>query len=109
MRYESATGKRYEATTVIDMAEWKGAQQLGTPSIHKIANSIDRIQRDIGHLASGFRRLGINVYTQDDRDQENDELRQRFEDERRKSNETQDLPLGLHEPTEQPDTEDGPP
>jgi hypothetical protein len=109
MRYESATGKRYEATTVIDMAEWKGAQQLGTPSIYKIVESIDKIQQDVSHFASGLRRLGIDVYTQDDRDQANDELRQRFEDERRESNETQELPLGLNEPTEQPDTEDGAP
>jgi len=109
MRYESATGKRYETTTVIDMAEWKGAQQLGTPSIYKIANSIDKIQQDVGHFASGFHRLGINVYTQDDRDQENDELCQRYEDELRESCQTQELPLRLHETTEQPDTEDGAP
>ena len=78
MRYEGATGKRYEATTIIDMAEWKGAQQLGTSSLYKIANSIDKIQRDIGHLTSGFRRLEVDAYTQDDRDRENDKLRQRY-------------------------------
>jgi hypothetical protein len=107
MRYEGATGKRYEASTFIDMAEWKGAQKLGTPSLHKIANSIDKLQRDIGHLASGFRRLEVDAYTQDDRDRENDELRQRYEDERRESGQEQELSLGLQETTEHPDTEDG--
>ena len=107
MRYEGATGKRYEASTIIDMAEWKGAQQLGTPSLYKIANSIDKLQRDIGHLTLGFRRLKVDAYTQDDRDQENDELRQRLADERRESGHEQEPSLGLQETTEHPDTEDG--
>jgi hypothetical protein len=106
-RYESTTGKRYETTTMIDMAEWKGARQLGTPSLHKIANSIDKIQRDIGHFASGFRRLGIDAYTQDDRDRENDELNNQYEDELRESAQEQELSLRLQETTEQPDAEDG--
>jgi len=109
IRYESATGQRYEETAVIDMAEWKGAQQLGTPSIYKIEKSIEIIQRDVGHFASGFRRLGIDVYSQDDRDRENDELQQRYEDMQRELGQTQQLPLTPQETTEQPDTEDGPP
>ncbi|MFM1900429.1 MAG: hypothetical protein RLZZ216_1005 [Cyanobacteriota bacterium] len=107
MRYEGATGKRYEASTIIDMAEWKGAQQLGTPSLYKIANSIDKIQRDIGHLTTGFRRLKVATYTKDDRDLENDELRQRYNDERRESGQDQEPSRGLQETTEHPDTEDG--
>lgn len=109
IRYESATGKRYEATTIIDMAEWKGAQQLGTPSLHKIANSIEKIQKDIGHFASGLRRLGIDAYTQDDRDRESDELYKQYEDELRESDQEQESPLKLQGATEQPDAEDGPP
>lgn len=93
IRYESATGQRYEDTAVIDMAEWKGAQQLGTPSIYKIAKSIEIIQKDVGHFASGFRRLGIDVYSQDDRDRENDELQQLHEDMQRELDRTQQLPL----------------
>jgi hypothetical protein len=109
MRYESAAGKRYEETAIIDMAEWKGAQQLGTPSIYKIANSIDRLQRDVGHFASGFHRLGINVYTQRDRDRENDELQQRYVSMQRELEQSQELPPRAQETTEQPDSEDGAP
>lgn len=109
MRHESATGKRYESTAIIDMAEWKGAQQLGTPNIYKIAKSVEIIQRDIGHLVSGFRRLGIDVYLQNDRDRENDELRQRYAEMQSELDNTQELPLMQQETTEQPDTEDGEP
>jgi hypothetical protein len=110
IRYESATGQRYEETAVIDMAEWKGAQQLGTPSIYKIEKSIEIIQRDVGHFASGFRRLGIDIYSQDDRDRENDELQKQYVDMQRMQrelDETQQLPQTPQETTEQPDTEDG--
>jgi hypothetical protein len=85
IRDESATGKRYEATSIIDMAEWKGAQQLGSPRLYRIANSIVRIHRDIGHFASGFRRLGIGACNQDDRNRESNELCKLYEDELRES------------------------
>ncbi|MCS5693981.1 hypothetical protein NZK33_18650 [Cyanobium sp. FGCU-6] len=109
IRYESATRKRYEEMVVIDMAEWKGAQQLGTPSLYKIANSIDKIQRDIGHFATGFRRLRIDAYTQVDRDRESNEIFKRYEDELRESGQGHERPLKLQETTEQPDAEDGAP
>lgn len=104
MRYESGTGKRYEETAVIDMAEWKGAQQLGTPSIYKIANSLERLQRDVNHFASDFLRLGINVHTQSDR--ENNELRQRHTSTQRPLGQSQEPPPRPQEIAEQPDSGD---
>lgn len=80
MRYESATGRRFEDVLLIDMSEWKDAEQLGTPSMHRIANSIEKIQRDLGHFSSGFRHLKADVYTQDDRDKENEMRRRRHDD-----------------------------
>jgi hypothetical protein len=62
------------------MSEWKDAEQLGTPSMHRIANSIEKIQRDLGHFSSGFRHLKADVYTQDDRDKENEMRRRRHDD-----------------------------
>jgi hypothetical protein len=91
------------------MAEWKGAQQFGSPRLYKIANSIDRIHRDIGHFASGFRRLGIDACNQDDRNRGSNELCKLYEDELRESGQEQEPPLKLQETTEQPDAEDGAP
>ena len=56
-----------------------------------------------------FSSLGIEVYSWNDRDRKNIELRQWHEDLQREFDQTQELILIPQETTEQPDTEDGAP
>lgn len=65
--YTSATGKTYSETLVVDMSELKGSYQLGKPNAYAIAQSLEKIQKDIHDITTGFRRIKTNVYTSNDR------------------------------------------
>ncbi len=65
--YENNAGKQYHNEYLIDLAELSGLQIDNTPPAHKIADNIEAIQKELKQLTSGFRRLKIDMYTEDDR------------------------------------------
>lgn len=74
--YESTTGVKYKEQALIDMSELKGEYQLGTPNLYSIAKSLEKIQTDISHITSGYKKISTQVYTAEDRlkDQEEQHL-----------------------------------
>ena len=84
--YKSATGKSYSEVVMLDMSEHKGTYQLGKPHLYSIAQSLEKIEKDTHHLATGFRRLKIDIFTSEDRAEE----QQRMEEQRRKFVESQE-------------------
>lgn len=77
--YLSATGKQYSDVLVVDMSELKGGYQLGKPHAYAIAQSLEKIQKDIHQLSTGFHRIKANVYTSEDRAEERAEAQARRE------------------------------
>ncbi|KAB2891595.1 MAG: hypothetical protein F9K32_03630 [Desulfobulbaceae bacterium] len=77
--YSSATGKAYSDTLVVDMSELKGGYQLGKPHAYAIAQSLEKLQKDIHSLSTGFHRMKVNVYSSEDRAQEMAEEQERRE------------------------------
>jgi len=73
IEYESVTGKRYSDQITIDVAELKGMNQLGTPNLYAIAQSINKIQKEFSHVVSGFKKIHADVYTAEDRNREETE------------------------------------
>ena len=68
VQYESSTGKRYKDKFIVDMSEHKGARSIdGEPPVYKIAKSLEKIQKDIDHVVSGFKQINVNVYSAKDR------------------------------------------
>lgn len=67
-KYINATGSCYQAICILDLSELKGIRRIGEPPLHKISKQLESIAKNINHFASGFKRLGINSYTQADRD-----------------------------------------
>lgn len=65
--YSSATGKTYSETLIVDMSELKGSYQLGKPNAYAIAQSLEKMQKDIHHITTGFHRIKENIYTSEDR------------------------------------------
>ncbi|RQM70880.1 hypothetical protein [Aeromonas hydrophila] len=78
LSYKSATGKKYTDEIILDMSELKGRYQLGRPNLYEIAKSMEKIQKDIGNIASGFKRLKIDVYSSEDRQVEKEKMEKRF-------------------------------
>jgi len=86
IEYKSATGKKYSDEIIIDMSEIKGRYQLGKPNLYAIASSLEKLQKDVGHIVSGFKRVKADVYSSDDRKEEREE-RERWYEEQRQENE----------------------
>ena len=73
--YESTTGVKYKEQAMIDMSELKGEYQLGTPNLYSIAKSLEKMQQDISHITSGYKKIGAQIYTAEDRQKEQEERR----------------------------------
>lgn len=80
--YRSATGDSYEETLIIDMSEYKGTYKLGKPHLYSIALSLERLQKDLHHVVTGFKRIRTDTYTSEDRKAERDAILERIERER---------------------------
>lgn len=73
--YQSTTGVKYIEQSIIDMSELKGTYQLGTPNLYSIAKSLEKIQKDISHITSGHKKISTHIYTSEDRQKEEEDVR----------------------------------
>jgi hypothetical protein len=65
--YRSVTGRDYEEAHILDLSEFRGTSQVGKPDLYAIAQSLESLRRDFGHVVSGFKRVHADVYTAEDR------------------------------------------
>lgn len=77
--YRSATNQAYSESLVIDMSERKGSYQLGKPHLYSMAQSLEKIQKDLGHVVSGFKRIRADVYSSVDREEEKKAIHEQLE------------------------------
>lgn len=84
LKYKNATGKQYNDEIIIDMSEIKGRYQLGEPNLYSIAKSLEKMQKDVGQIVSGSKRIKTDVYSSEDRRIEREERKQYY-DEQKKS------------------------
>lgn len=94
--YSSATGKNYSDSLVVDMSELKGGYQLGKPHAYAIAQSLEKMQKDINHLTTGFHRIKANIYTSEDRAEESAEAQARREQRKRERQAQQSAQTDSH-------------
>lgn len=85
LSYKSAIGKKYNEEIIIDMSEIKGRYRLGKPNLRSVADSLEKIQKDVGHLTSGFKHLKTDVFTSEDRRKEREEIEKRYAQHREES------------------------
>jgi hypothetical protein len=65
-RYRSGVGRQYVDSFPIHFESFEGFGTIGTPPLISIAQDLDRLQKDIGHIASGFKKLQVVVSTRRD-------------------------------------------
>ncbi len=70
VEYGSLTGKKYKDTLMVDLSEYKGTHQLGKPHLYAIAQSLEKLQKDVERLAGGSKRLKADMYSEEDRARE---------------------------------------
>ena len=73
--YRNAIGKIYEDTYLIDFSELIGLRQLGEPPLYKIAKSIEKIEKEIYHLSTGFHKMRVVIYTRQDEEEINKKIK----------------------------------
>lgn len=79
IKYENSIGEKYRDSYTIDMSEFEGAIAWKS-SLETIANNLEKIQKDIHHSSTGFRRLRVDSYTQEDRDREREAREKRIKE-----------------------------
>lgn len=85
IEYKSATGKTHKDTLIVDMSEYKGAHQLGKPHLYSMAQSLEKIEKELSKLTGGSKRLQTDIFDSDDRAQERADLEERCNEQRREA------------------------
>ena len=82
-RYRTAINTAVERRFDLDLRFLLGLAQVGSPPLRKIARSLEELQKEVKHLASGFHRLHVIAYSKADAEEENARLEAHFREERK--------------------------
>lgn len=67
--YRSSLDTPYHNTYPIDFLHFVGMRTIGTPPLQQIAKDLEKIRQEVSHLASGFRKLQVDIFTASDREE----------------------------------------
>ena len=87
MSYEDSETRLYRSETVIDFSEYKGIVEIGGGNpIYNLYEETKKIREILGGSQSGSRpkRLNINIYSSQDRKEEQEAFKKMVEDQRNK-------------------------
>jgi len=74
--FRSFTGVEYSSPIDLDLRYMKGALHVNHKTIHDVANRLEEICRELGHLGSGFHKPHVVVQSVEDKRAEDDALLQ---------------------------------
>ena len=71
VKYDNKFGKPYKNTCLIDFSEFFDLRHAGEPSLKKIANNLEKIQKDIHAIInSSYPRIKVVTHTKKDMEEE---------------------------------------
>lgn len=79
IEFQDIEGKTYTSVSYFNFSEYTGISKLGSDPVQKISSSLEKIQKEIGHFASGFKKLRTDIYTSSDRQKEKEEMEKQIE------------------------------
>lgn len=74
--YSSSTGKSYNDNIPVHFEQFEGYGTIGTPHLYAMAKALEKIERNMDHLVTGFKRLRVDTYSEKDRRREREEWEQ---------------------------------
>lgn len=80
VKYDGPIRKNYSEEFAVDMSELSGTSRLGEPYLNSITKSLEKIETQVRHIATGFNRIKVDVYSSEDRQTEYDKLMKEYED-----------------------------
>ena len=63
VRSENLRGVKAEDSFLLDVSDFMGYANIRTKTVHDIANTLESMHREIGHMTTGFRRLHVETIT----------------------------------------------
>lgn len=84
-QYRSADLRKHKEVFRIDFSELEGTETLGMPHLYSIAETLKKMQVDIRHVSTGFKKLKVDVFDAEDRAEdraENEERMRRYREEK---------------------------
>ncbi len=78
--YRSATGQAFKEEFNLDFEHFRGMVTVAKSPLYKIADLLEKIQREWDHIASGFRRIKVEVWDQADLEKEREEYEKQREE-----------------------------
>jgi uncharacterized membrane protein YidH (DUF202 family) len=84
--FEDVEGTQYHNEFAIDFAQYEGITELGGDAMHQISSEIKKLREYVGKVTGhSHGRLAVNVYSEENRAQEDAETRAWLEEQRRRS------------------------
>ncbi|MBN1618662.1 hypothetical protein JW887_04980, partial [Candidatus Dojkabacteria bacterium] len=74
VKYTNISKKKYKSTFILDFSQYLGIYQVGKPPLEEIEKHLKRIQKDLNHFSTGFKKLKVDLYTTEDRKTERDHI-----------------------------------
>ena len=84
--YQNSVGKKYEDVYMIDFSQLIGLSQF-EPPLYTIAKNIEKIQKDINYLSTGFHKMKVIRYTKEDVEEERKQQLERINKYRKENKE----------------------
>lgn len=88
IKYRNAVGQKFTDICTIDISEFEGRGGLGKPHLYSIAQSLEKLEKDISSLTTGFRKLKVDSYDHEDRERDHKEWEKMHEEIQQKSTTT---------------------
>lgn len=79
LSYKTSDKSERSETFRVDFAELEGYGTFGTPNLYSIAQSLDKMQKDFHHIATGFYKPKVQTFDHEDRVREHEEIKARLE------------------------------
>jgi len=78
IEYKNDSKENISEYFIINFSQFGNINQLGGNPIQKIAQNMEKIERNISKITSGWNRIKVDVYDTEDRERSQKELEQRF-------------------------------
>ena len=78
IEYKNDSKENISEYFIINFSQFGNINQLGGNPIQKIAQNMEKIERNISKITSGWNPIKVDVYDTEDRERSQKELEQRF-------------------------------
>jgi hypothetical protein len=80
VKYKSITKKKYTEKILINFRELEGVYQLGKQDLFSIALSLEKIEKTMRDITSGFMKMKVDIYNSVDREIEENRIKKVYEE-----------------------------